>query len=221
MSTLAPASSDRPSPKIAPPDLAALRAELDRIDDALHDLLMRRAEIVTQVGALRAKGPVALRPGREAAILYRLLARNRGALDPATLVRVWREILSGSTAQQQSVTITTPDPALHPLIRAHFGAQAAIHPALDDTTAILALETGQISVAVLRWPGSWWTRVVPTSTVHVVARLPFWNPADTAPHAMVLTAAEPDPSGRDRTLIATRNPELLPGSSPRRRWPSP
>ncbi|MBV9913984.1 MAG: chorismate mutase, partial [Sinobacteraceae bacterium] len=56
-------------------DLNELRAELDRIDDALHDLLMARAETVEEVGALRAKGNVPLRPGREAAILRRLLQR--------------------------------------------------------------------------------------------------------------------------------------------------
>ena len=52
-------------------ELAALRAELDGIDDGLHDLLMRRAAVVERVGALRGKVP--LRAGREAAILRRLV----------------------------------------------------------------------------------------------------------------------------------------------------
>ncbi len=188
----------------APPDLLALRAELDRIDDALHDLLMRRADIVTQVGALRAKGPVALRPGREAAILTRLLARNQGALDPATLVRVWRDILNGSTAQQQSLKIAVAAPALIPLIRQHFGTQARIEILSTDEDAIAAIHTGATQVAVLRWPAPWWP-TLPQQQVHIVAKLPFWGPSgETAPPtAMVLTAAEPDPSGHDRTLIAT------------------
>ena len=59
--------------------LAALRAEIDRMDDALHDLLMRRAEVVAQVGALHAKGRVPLRPGREASIVRRLLAGTTAA----------------------------------------------------------------------------------------------------------------------------------------------
>ena len=40
------------------PDLAALRAELDRIDDDIHDLLMQRAEIVGRVGASAAKAAI-------------------------------------------------------------------------------------------------------------------------------------------------------------------
>ena len=90
--------------------LAGLRAELDRVDDALHDTLMRRAEVVTQVAALGAKGRVPLRPGREASIICGgLLARNRGALAPATLVRVWREMLAGSSAQQNPMAVVTGD----------------------------------------------------------------------------------------------------------------
>jgi chorismate mutase/prephenate dehydratase len=71
-------------------DLPALRAELDRLDDAVHDLLMRRAEVVQQVGALGVKGAVPLRPGREASIVRRLLARHRGAFPAAGIVRLWR-----------------------------------------------------------------------------------------------------------------------------------
>ncbi|HYZ32124.1 MAG TPA: chorismate mutase, partial [Crenalkalicoccus sp.] len=61
--------------------LAALRAEIDTLDDALHDLLMRRAGVVARLAASRAKGDApALRPGREAAVLRRLLARHAGPL---------------------------------------------------------------------------------------------------------------------------------------------
>ena len=170
---------------------------------------MRRAEIVTQVGALRAKGPVALRPGREAAILTRLLARNRGALDRGTLVRVWRDILNGSTAQQQSLRIALAAPALIPLLRQHFGAQARIEIVASETDAIAAVRAGAAQIAVLRWPGAWWTYLVAEpqgARVNVVAKLPFWGVSGET--AMVLTGADPDPSGRDRTLVA------LPGAPP-------
>ena len=46
-------------PAVGMAGLAALRAEIDRIDDALHDLLMQRAEVVTKV-AVSGKGRVAL-----------------------------------------------------------------------------------------------------------------------------------------------------------------
>ena len=35
-------------------DLVTLRAEIDRLDDALHDLLMHRAEVVARLAASRS-----------------------------------------------------------------------------------------------------------------------------------------------------------------------
>ena len=39
--------------------------------------------------------------------------------------------------------------------------------------------------------------------MHVVARLPFWavRPDGTAAQALVIATTEPDPSGRDRSLL--------------------
>ena len=59
-------------------DLAALRAELDCLDDALQDLLIERGHAVVRIAELGGKGRVALRPGREAAIIRRLLSRHSG-----------------------------------------------------------------------------------------------------------------------------------------------
>lgn len=201
-----------PSAQATPADLpsirlAALRSELDRVDDTLHDALMRRAELVAQVGALRAKGPVPLRPGREAAIIRRLLARNRGALDPALLVRIWREMISGFTAQQQEMRVAVDDAALLPLTSSQFGLLTGAEVADDAAAALALVASGQATVAVLRWPGDWWKALLDerAATFHVVARLPFWG-SGAGVEAMVLTQAPPDPSGDDRTLIAAALP---------------
>ena len=197
-------SSLQAVPDDLPPDvrLAALRSELDQVDDTLHDALMRRAALVAQVAALRAKGPVPLRPGREAAIIRRLLARNRGALDPALLVRIWREMISGFTVQQQPIVVAVDDPALRDVVSAHFGLLTSVDFAEAPMDRVLA---GQAAVAVLRWPGDWWAALLTprAAALHVVARLPFWG---AGAEAMVLTQAAPDPSGDDRTLIAAPAP---------------
>ena len=71
-------SSASTSPPAAPasaptqaPALAVLRADLDRIDNAIHDLLLRRAELVEQVASQGGKSGVAIRPGREADIIMK------------------------------------------------------------------------------------------------------------------------------------------------------
>jgi chorismate mutase len=85
--TDAPVPQEEGGDAIASPDgwrdsesrgLTALRAELDGIDDALHDLLMRRAGVVERVARAGKRG--ALRPGREAVIIRRLLGRHHGGL---------------------------------------------------------------------------------------------------------------------------------------------
>ena len=70
---------------------------------------MDRALVIENVA--RSGKPAAFRPGREATILRRLLARHSGKLPPQTLVRMWRELLAGTTAMQSAVTIAVYDPA--------------------------------------------------------------------------------------------------------------
>src|ERR1700689_4602781 len=94
----AASSDDPPSQDHWRGGLPALRAELDRIDNALHDLLMQRASVVEHVA--RSGKPAAFRPGREAQIITRLLARHSGHLPRQAGFRIWRELLAGTTAMQ-------------------------------------------------------------------------------------------------------------------------
>jgi chorismate mutase len=199
------------------PDLAALRAELDRLDDALHDMVMRRAEVVAQVAALGVKGAVPLRPGREAAIIRRLLARHRGGFPASSLVRLWRELIGGMTALQRPLRIAVCDaggePSYLAAAREHFGALTPVHHYPSPAQAIHEISTGLAVAAVLPLPRddetprqAWWTALLHRDDprIHVVARLPFWAARpEGAPQvqAFVVTAAAPDPSGADRSLL--------------------
>ncbi len=197
--------------------LPALRAELDRIDDAMHDLLMQRAGVVEQVGACRASA-AAFRPGREASIIRRLLAPpSAAALPPQTLVRIWRELLAGTTAMQGrfSVAVCEPDPGagFTQLAREHFGALTPLRVHRSPAQAMAEVSRGAASVAVLPLPSetetardAWWTALLHNDEprIHVVARLPFWAPRpEGAPpvQALVVAATPPDPSERDRSLL--------------------
>lgn len=198
-------------------DLAALRAELDRLDDALHDTLMRRAEVVAEVAALRVKGVVPLRPGREATIVRRLLARHSGGLPPVAIVRVWRELLASTTAQQRPMLVTVcqadGDPAYLAAAREHFGALTPMRAHRTPAQAISEVSAGVATVAVLPLPvegeapaAAWWTALLHRGDprIHVVARLPFWSARpEGSPkvQALVVSAAAPDPSGADRSLL--------------------
>ncbi|WP_198377049.1 chorismate mutase [Neoroseomonas rubea] len=203
---------DSPTPAPAEAEIAALRAEIDRLDDAMHDLLMRRSEVVGRLAGSRAKGSgPPLRPGREAAVLRRLLARHAGPLPRDRLVRIWREIFQASTAIQGafSAAVYSPDAAsAHAaLAREHFGPATPmrIHP--TPARALAAVSAGEASAAVLPVPseegdgveGAWWARLdVPR--LQVVARLPFVARPGEA-EALVVAPVAPDASGQDRSLL--------------------
>ena len=221
-------SSLRPVPSLAPDaapgtaplgnaELAALRAELDRLDDRLHDTLMERARVVERVAALGTKGRVPLRPGREAAIIRRLLARHAGQFPPGSLVRLWRELICGMTALQRPLRIAVCDaghaPGYLAAAREHFGALVPLRAYPSPAQAIHEISTGGAVAAVLPVPRedeppreAWWTALLHRDDprIHVVGRLPFWAARpEGAPQvqAFVVTAAAPDPSGTDRSLL--------------------
>ncbi len=213
----APAASAEEPPKQDgwPGGLAALRAELDRIDDAVHDLLMRRAKVVEEVAKAGKRG--AYRPGREAQIIRRLLRQHSGSLPPQTLVRMWRELLAGTTAMQGSVTVAVCDPdasgAFTQVAREHFGALTPLRAYGSPAQAMAELSRRTAAVAVMPLPSetdsardAWWTALLQRDEprVHVVGRLPFWAPrSEGAPavQALVIATTDPDPSDHDRSLL--------------------
>jgi chorismate mutase/prephenate dehydratase len=82
--------------------LAALRGEIDAIDDRLLGLLCRRAEIAAEMGGLKPEGG-ARDEAREAAVLERLSRANPGPLPGAALARIFREIF-GACLNLQNLT---------------------------------------------------------------------------------------------------------------------
>ena len=220
MSSTVPTQRD-PDPTDDPAvTLALLRAEIDRHDDAIHDLLMARADIVARVRSLGSKGKVALRPGREADILRRLLARHHGALPRRAVVRVWRELLAATTAMQGPYAIATceaaPDDGLARCAREHFGALTPLRVHRSPAQAIAEVAAGTATVAVLPAPAEeeaapWWTLLLHRNEprLHVVARLPFWGPRGEGVarvQALVVAAVPPDASRSDRSLLAIELP---------------
>ena len=202
--------------------LAELRAELDGIDDGLHDALMRRAEVVEEVGRLGAKGRVALRLGREAAIIRRLLGRHHGGLPRQAVARIWRELLTATMAMQGTHAVAVceigPGNQYVQCAREHFGALTPLRAHRSPAQAINEVSEGRVTAAVLPMPAedellaeAWWTALLHRDDprIHVVAKLPFWGARpDGAPsaRALVVTAIPPDPSGRDRSLIGLELP---------------
>jgi chorismate mutase/prephenate dehydratase len=209
---LTPASIPAPTSAPAPDALSRLRAELDAIDNQIHDLLMRRAKVVESVARDGGKTGTKIRPGREAIILRRLLERHEGALPRQAIIRFWREMFGAALIIEggQVVAVCDGDDRLA-LAREHFGpyTPSRSHHNPAQTLADLR-EAAQLAVlpppSEDDEPGGWWPLLTGTGVhrLFVIAKLPFLSRRfEGAPlgEAYVVAAVRPDSSGDDRGLI--------------------
>lgn len=211
-------------------DLAALRDEIDRLDDALLDLLIRRTEVARQVG--QAKRAMAgrdqgrpgddpgldvafLRPGREARILRRLTGRDTGPLTKPVAVRIWREIFAAAVALQGPFTMAVYMPARGAgyleIGRDAFGAYTPATPFGSPGQVVRAVSDGAAVVGILPLPGEsdsgpWWPHLIGRSknTPRVVARLPVIGPGPgrgDGVEALAVACVPLEDTGEDISLL--------------------
>jgi chorismate mutase/prephenate dehydratase len=202
------------------PALEELRREVDRLDGAMVELLAERLRVVREIARIKSTrdpGP-AIRPGREAMILRRLVARSRGRLPTGTLVRMWRELLAATTRAQAPLRLAAyvpPDrPVLWDLARDHFGSTAPIERAPSWQHALRLLSEQRVDLAILPLAGgemAWWAGLADDADpqLRVVAGLPFASagPDGACPHALVVGALPPEPSGDDLSLYVLETPD--------------
>ena len=81
---------NRNNNKIEP--LSLIRKKIDRIDNKIHDLIMNRAELVSDVVKEKRsenfKDVVIYRPAREHEILVRLIKRHKGNISIISLISI-------------------------------------------------------------------------------------------------------------------------------------
>lgn len=143
--------------------LAALRGQIDAIDDQLLDLFQRRLAIAAQVG--RAKdapsGPhTKLRPDREKAVLAHMLSRAAPEHRDA-VAGLWREIIGWGLAQQGElhVQVWSPNEPARAFdgARTRFGQAANIRMVQDAEGALeFASEGGGVAVLAVNNDTPWW-----------------------------------------------------------------
>lgn len=205
--------------KSARKSLDELRIELDAIDDAMHDLIMRRAGVVEQVSAAKehSAGRGVLRPGREARILRRLVERHSGAFPVASIVRIWRELISASVGMQTrfsaGVFRPEPDPGYWDLAREQFGIYAPMKEFASADAALAAVTNGDVTVAVLPMPGAeddgdWWCGMIgagdESGAPRIIWHLPFTGFASGPSQrheALVVGMTAQEDSGDDRSIF--------------------
>jgi chorismate mutase len=191
------------SPPDAPkPTLADLRREIDRIDEAMHRLLMERGDIIDTLIATKktAESGSAFRPAREADMMKRLVERHRGLLPLDTVESIWRVIIATFTYVQAPFCVhadlSPGEAAMRDSARFHFGFTVPFisHIGAGGVVAAVAASRGDIGlVPAVTATNPWWAELEADNAPKIIARLPFVERADHPAALPVFGIARPNP----------------------------
>jgi chorismate mutase len=185
-----------------PPTLADLRREIDRIDEAMHRLLMERGDIIDRLIATKktAESGSAFRPAREADMMRRLVQRHRGILPLETAESIWRVIIATFTYVQAPFSLhadlSAGEAAMRDTARFHFGFTVPFvtHMGASGVVAAIAASRGDLGlVPAAGASGAWWTALEDDDAPKVIARLPFVERTDHPAGLQVFAIARPNP----------------------------
>jgi chorismate mutase len=166
------------------PSLAGLRRDIDRIDAAMHELLIERGEIIDQLIAVKKTEETgsAFRPAREADMMRRLVRRHHGSLPLDTAESIWRVIISTFTYVQAPFAVhadlSAGDALMRDSARFHFGFTVPFVAHMGAATVVEAVsgskgDLGLVPAFAIADAGPWWTALEFTSAPKIIARLPF------------------------------------------------
>jgi chorismate mutase len=165
-----------------PDSLDDIRREIDRIDEAMHRLLMQRGSVIDRLVAIKktSESGSAFRPGREADMMRRLAGRHEGRLPLATAEHLWRTIIATFTHVQAPFTLHVEQGsdalAMHDLARFHVGFDVPLegHGTAARVAAAVGRSPGDLGLVRLDpKPASAWWDALGGDGPQVMARLPF------------------------------------------------
>jgi chorismate mutase len=191
--------ADIPKPPLT---LADLRREIDRIDEAMHRLLMERGDIIDTLIATKktAESGSAFRPAREADMMRRLVERHKGILPLDTAESIWRVIIATFTYVQAPFSVhadlSAGEPAMRDSARFHFGFTVPFvsHMGPAGVVAAVAASRGDIGLVPAMTAGAaWWTALEADDAPKIIARFPFVERADHPAGLPVFGVARPNP----------------------------
>lgn len=195
--------------------LGDVRADIDAIDDAIHDMLIRRTELVEEVRAIKRDWRVKIQPSREAEIACRLVERHRGAFPKRDLLALWRVLICATLSFEGpfSVAVHMPDgdPGFWDVARGHFGPYTPMSRHGSARSVLDQVTRQDATVGVLPMPRSddadpWWRHLAMdrADAPRIIARLPFagfGNGRGSHADALVICPVAVTATGRDRSFL--------------------
>lgn len=205
-----------------PPDdaLETIRREIDGVDSQLLALFAQRLQLADKVTSLKApQAGLPIRPGREVAMLRRLLASAPAPLERELVVELWRALIAATLRRQRVIDVVVGggrgDPTrLFDIARRHFGARTRIKDLGEPQAALQkAAENPDSMVAVTSWPaapgvGAWWPALTERrfANLHLIGGLPVLGAASDDPEAALFAASANEEAGNDVSIVLAFDP---------------
>jgi chorismate mutase len=194
------------------PSLLDIRNEIDRLDVAMHELLMERSQVIETLIKVKKTGVSgsAFRPAREAEVLRRLVERHKGLLPLDTVESIWRVIISTFTYVQAPhsvhADITGDEAAIRDTARFHFGFTVPFVTHASAAAVIKAVDESKGDLGIFRLDqsaeaGPWWRMLEAANAPKIIARLPFIDRPDHPAGLPVYVVSKPLAEAAVREVI--------------------
>jgi chorismate mutase len=210
------------------PALADIRAEIDRLDAAMHELLLERSAVIETLIEVKKTGESgsAFRPAREAEVLRRLVERHRGLLPLDTVESIWRVIISTFTYVQAPhsvhADISGGEAVIRDSARFHFGFTVPFVTHDGAAKVIAAVDSSKGDLGIFRLDqsseaGPWWRMLEGPERPKIIARLPFVDRPDHPAGIPVYVVSKPLAEAAVReVIVASLTVERWMPQAPRR-----
>jgi len=171
------------------PTLTNLRKEIDRIDVAMHQLLIERGEIIDRLIAVKKSQETgsAFRPAREAEMMRSVVKRHKGILPLDAAEGIWRVIISTFTYVQAPFSVhadlSAGDALMRDSARFHFGFTVPFVAHMGAAAVVAAVsvskgDLGLVPAFAVPAAGAWWSALEFDAAPKIIARLPFVERSD-------------------------------------------
>jgi chorismate mutase len=189
----------------AVPTLGELRAEIDRIDRAMHELLIERSGIIDTLISVKKSNETgsAFRPAREASMMRLLVERHRGILPLDTVESIWRVIIATFTYVQQHysvhVDLSSGDALVRDSVRFHFGYTVPVVQHVGAVPVVDAVASSRGDLGLVRAEAvaggkAWWRELEGEGKPKIIARLPFVERGDHPAALPLFVVSKPLPA---------------------------
>ncbi|HYN54990.1 MAG TPA: prephenate dehydratase [Methylotenera sp.] len=131
--------------------LKLCRDSIDALDNEMLQLVSRRAQLAREIGSLKDDG-VIYRPEREAQVLRRLAALNKGPLSSEAVTNIFRSVMSNCRALEKELSVAFLGPLgtfSEEAANKQFGGLSAPIQCSSIDEVFRQVETGQANYGVV------------------------------------------------------------------------